>query len=159
MQPSVAASGATGAPNHRDWAPYASHMLRPDPMRWVYFQYRGRLPERYRDWVLHDGTCRTWVLRVFVRSLVQVSPLVVAVFAGLVLVADAPVALAAGSVLLGVLVAVRYTLSYAEESVDFRLVRNGFPPGHGSAVRREKYQETHADEAERYRSRWQSPEV
>ncbi|MEB3369953.1 DUF5313 family protein [Saccharopolyspora mangrovi] len=50
-------------------------MIRPGPLRWVFHQYGGRLPERYRDWVLHDATCRTWVLRVLVRGLLQIAPI------------------------------------------------------------------------------------
>lgn len=127
---------------------------RPNPALWLYYQFRGRLPERYRDWVLHDGTCRTWLLRVVLRSLVQVSPLVVVVFAALTAFGGGSVYIALGSVLLGVLVSVRYALSYAEEGVNYRLARHGFPPQHGTRVRRQNYEAAHADEAEQYRAAW-----
>lgn len=109
---------------------------------------------KYRDWVVHDGTCRTWVLRVLVRALVHVVPLVIVVFAGLVAFGGGSVFLAIGSVLLGTLVSVRYALSYAEESVNYRLARHGFPPDHGSRVRLQMYQTAHAEEAERYQANW-----
>jgi hypothetical protein len=124
---------------------------RPNPVRWLYYQFGGRLPERYRDWVLHDGTCRTWLLRVFVRGLVVVTPIAAGLFTILLLVGHSwP--LATGSVVLGLLVNIRYTLSYSVESVDGRLARHGFPPGHASAVRRQAYEIAHADEAARYRA-------
>lgn len=108
---------------------------RPNPVRWLYYQYGATLPARYREWVLHDATCRTWVLRVIVRGLVQLAP----VMAGLVLmlrgVVGGPWPLVLGSILLGVLVYLRFTLTVAADSVDSRLVRHGYPAGHGTTVR------------------------
>ncbi|GAA4616414.1 DUF5313 family protein [Saccharopolyspora hordei] len=128
---------------------------RPGPVRWLSYQFGGRLPEQYRDWVLHDATCRTWVLRVVVRGLVQVAPLGIVLFAALGLLGGAwPIA--AGALLLGLLVVVRIVLTNSVDSVDARLVRYGFPPGHGSAVRRQR----DADAAARYAAVWrqQPPE-
>jgi uncharacterized protein DUF5313 len=34
----------------------------------------GRLPARYRPWVLHDLTCRTWPLRHLAVLLAQLAP-------------------------------------------------------------------------------------
>ena len=39
---------------------------RPGPVRWFWYALGGRLPARYRPWVLHDLTCRTWPLRLWV---------------------------------------------------------------------------------------------
>ncbi|MEV4646631.1 DUF5313 family protein [Saccharopolyspora sp. NPDC049357] len=123
--------------------------MRPGPARWVAYQYGGRLPERYRDWVLHDATCRTWVLRVLIRGLLQVAPIGVVLFVGLGVLGGAwPIA--AGAVLLGVLVVARIVLTSSVDSVDSRLTRYGFPPGHGSAVRGRR----DAEAAERYRAVW-----
>lgn len=36
---------------------------RPGPLWWIWYAFGGKLPDRYRDWVLHDVTCRTWWLR------------------------------------------------------------------------------------------------
>ncbi|SDC58737.1 DUF5313 family protein [Actinokineospora iranica] len=122
---------------------------RPDPVHWVYFQYGGRLPDRYREWVLHNSTCRTWLARAFVRGMVQVLPILALLFVGLgVFGGSWP--LAAGSVLLGFLVSLRFTLAYAVESVDARLVQHGYPPEYGSAVRKRE----DAAAAARYRDRW-----
>jgi len=123
--------------------------MRPGPARWVAYQYGGRLPERYRDWVLHDATCRTWVLRVLIRGLLQVAPIGVVLFLALGVLGGAwPIA--AGALLLGVLVVARIVLTSSVDSVDSRLTRYGFPPGHGSAVRGRR----DAEAAERYRAVW-----
>jgi hypothetical protein len=123
----------------------------------VYYQYSGRLPGRYRDWVLHDATCRTWLLRVFVRGLVMVAPVVVLLFAGLLWLGHSWL-LAMGSIVLGLLVNLRYSLSYSEESVEGRLVRNGYPAGYAAAVRAKAYETAHAAENERYRAAYRPTE-
>ena len=132
-------------------------MKRPNPALWLYYQYSGRLPARYREWVLHDGTCRTWLLRVFVRGLVMVAPVVAVLFVVLLLVGHSwPLAL--GSIVLGLLVNLRYSLSYSEESVDTRLARQGYPLRYGAVVRRAAYDAAHADEARRYREAYRAGE-
>jgi hypothetical protein len=128
---------------------------RPNPLWWVYYQYNGRLPDRYRDWVVHDVTCRTWLLRVFVRGLVMVAPIVALLF-GILLWLGHSWPLATGSIVLGLLVNLRYSLSYSEESANGRLVRHGFPPGHATEIRAQRYAEAHVAEAERYRAAYRS---
>jgi len=128
-------------------------MTRPNPVRWLFCQFGGRLPDRYRDWVRHDATCRTWLVRKLFRTLIVLAP----VFAVLVVVLGMVSGLwplAAGSVLLGVLVALRISLANAAESVDARLVRYGFPPGHATATRRAATAAADAEAARRYRERW-----
>ncbi|SFM52982.1 hypothetical protein SAMN05421805_101601 [Saccharopolyspora antimicrobica] len=118
----------------------------------MYYQLGGRLPEQYRDWVLHDATCRTWVLRVLVRGLIQIAPLGALLFVALGVLGGAwPIA--AGALLLGLLVVARIVLTNSVDSVNSRLVGYGFPPGHGSAVRRQR----DADAAERYKAVWRQP--
>lgn len=108
---------------------------RPNPILWLYSQYGGRLPARYRDWVLHDATCRTWLLRVVLRALVHLVP-VMAVLAIILRGAlGGPWALVLGSILLGVLVYLRFALTIAADSVDSRLTRYGYPAGHGTTMR------------------------
>ncbi|MEU6270387.1 DUF5313 family protein [Saccharopolyspora shandongensis] len=122
---------------------------RPNPGWWLYYQFGGRLPERYREWVLRDATCKSWVLRVLIRGLLQIAPLGAALFVGFgVLGGSWPIA--GGALLLGVLVVARIVLTSAVDNVDARLVRYGYPPGHGSAVRRQR----DAEAAERYRAVW-----
>ncbi|MBB5159758.1 DUF5313 family protein [Saccharopolyspora phatthalungensis] len=125
---------------------------RPNPARWLYYQYGGKLPDRYREWVLREATCKTWVLRVLVRGLIQVAPLGAVLFMGLGLLGGAwPIA--AGALLLGILVVARIVLTNAVDNVDARLIRYGYPPGHGSAVRRQR----DAEATERYRAVWRQP--
>jgi hypothetical protein len=110
---------------------------RPNPVLWLYYEFGGRLPVSYRDWVLHDTTCRTWLLRVVLRVLVRFAP--VAVVLALVLRGwlGGAWGLVLGSILLGVLVYLRFALTVAADSVDSRLTRYGYPAGHGTAVRQE----------------------
>lgn len=132
-------------------------MKRPNPVRWLCFQYGLRLPADHRDWVLHDATCRTWLLRVFLRTLVQLAPAFAVVLFVLLQIGGAwPVAL--GALLLGILVSLRLTLANAVESVDGRLMRYGFPPGHGTAVRKQANAAAEAEEEKRYKDKWQRPE-
>jgi Family of unknown function (DUF5313) len=51
------------------------HRRRPDPLRWIWYAFGGALGPRYRQWVLHDLTCRTRWQRNSVRAVVQVMPL------------------------------------------------------------------------------------
>lgn len=128
-------------------------MNRPNPVLWVYYQYGGKLPERHRAWVLHDGTCRTWLLRVVLRGFVQAAPFLVLLYVGLGLLGGAW-GIAAAAVLLGVLVGTRIVLTSATDSVDARLAHYGYPPGHGTTVRRRAHDAAQAADAERYRARW-----
>ena len=54
---------------------------RPDPARWLWYSFGGRLPRDYREWVLQDVISRTWLvrhlLRTFLRLLVPLAILFV----------------------------------------------------------------------------------
>lgn len=118
--------------------------VRPGPLRWIWYAYGGRLPDRHREWVLHDITCRTWVLRHFARSLVQISP-------GLLfLLLPGPLWIRAMAVLGGVILALWYSLSYMEHTCEYRLTRHGYPLGTGRAVRDEAKAAQRAKSAARY---------
>ena len=128
-------------------------ITRPNPIQWVGYAFGARLPDRYRDWVLHDATSRTWLVRVLLRTIVWLAPIFAVLLVILVAVGGSwPIAL--GSILLGVLVALRFTVANAMESVDARLVKYGFPPGHASAARRARDAEKHAEEEREYREKW-----
>ena len=106
-------------------------MTRPDPIRWLWYALGGRLGPRYREWVLHDATCRTWRLRHFARIGVQlliVTPLILLLVPG-------PLWVRLLSVLLGWLVALRYGLFIMEGSVEHRVVKAGYPAGEAQRVR------------------------
>lgn len=42
-------------------------LYRPGIAKLLWYCYGGSLPARNHTWVLHDVTCRTWVLRHFAR--------------------------------------------------------------------------------------------
>jgi hypothetical protein len=102
------------------------------------------LPQRYREWALHDATCRTWALRHVSRSLVQVSPGL------LVLLAPGPVWIPAMALLGGVIMALWYSLSYMEYSCEYRLSKYGYPLGTARAKREEAVAGLRAEQAARY---------
>jgi hypothetical protein len=106
--------------------------------------------------VLHDGTCRTWLVRVFVRGFVQVLPVAALLLGGFLLFGPGSWPLAVGAVVLGLLGMLRYVLSYSVESVNSRLSAYGYPPGYGAAVRKERYRAEHADEQARYEAIWRT---
>jgi hypothetical protein len=110
---------------------------RPNPIRWLYYQFGGTLPITYREWVLHDITCRTWFLRVLLRAFVQMAPVMAVLVIFLRGVLGGPWPLVLGSILLGVLVYLRIALTMSVDSADFRLMRYGYPREHGSTVRRQ----------------------
>jgi len=128
---------------------------RPNPLLWLYYEFGGTLPAKYREWVLRDGTCRTWLLRVAVRGLIQILPIIGALLAFLVsLGGNWPLAL--GSCLLGVLVRLRFAMSYAVESVDHKLAKHGYPPEYGTYVRKQRNAAAEEAAAQRYRERWRN---
>ncbi len=130
---------------------------RPNPLLWLAYQFTGRLPARYRDWVLHDGICRTWLLRVFLRGFVQMLPVLAVLFVFFAVVLGGPLLLAFGSILLALLVGFRFVLAYSVESVDHRLAKNGHPPGYGTTMRKARYKAEHTDEDEDYDRVWRTP--
>lgn len=65
--PNVLLSAAVGPfcpiePRSRGAAPTVGcvTIMRPDPLRRLWYAYGGGLAPRYREWVLFDATCRTW---------------------------------------------------------------------------------------------------
>ncbi|WP_425425782.1 MULTISPECIES: DUF5313 domain-containing protein [Amycolatopsis] len=126
---------------------------RPNPVQWVWYALGGRLPERCREWVLHDTTSKTWVLRHAARSTVLVGPLML-----VWLLLPAPLGLRLALVLMAALVGYFYSFVYMEEAAENRLAKHGYPRGTGKRVRRE----AHADEDEaarqRYIARYRTPQ-
>lgn len=50
-------------------------LRRPTFGRFLWYCYGGSLPPENHTWVLHDVTCRTWVLRHFARWTMLIAPL------------------------------------------------------------------------------------
>ena len=98
-------------------------------MRWVWYALGGKLPERCREWVLNDLTCRTWVLRHLARVLVlQPVWLVVLVI---------PVAwdIRWWALALAMSLSVFLSLLFTEDASERRVVRHGYPAGLARAIR------------------------
>src|ERR1700761_8571058 len=95
---------------------------RPGVVRWLLYAYGKRLPARYAQWVLHDLTCRTWLVRLLSRGLAQCLP-------ALALLASPAspgiLAMIVGIVVFGVLF---YSMAFAWEIRDRRLYQHGFVP-------------------------------
>jgi hypothetical protein len=113
---------------------------RPGPMRWLWYAFGGGLPERYHTWVLHDMTCRTWVLRHILRALIQLSiPITLAL---IFIPASMPIrvltVITAGgpSVLL-------MTLNITAMS-EHRLIKAGYRPAIAEEIRSKRSVETQA---------------
>jgi Family of unknown function (DUF5313) len=97
---------------------------RPDSLRWIWYTFGGALGPRYRQWVLHDLTCRTRWERQLARAVVQVMPLAVVVLLALGFGWIAWVGVGCGLVL-----ALIYSIAYFDQAADHRLVKHGYPPG------------------------------
>ena len=123
--------------------------VRPNPWQWLWYAYGGGLPERNREWVLHDVTAPTWVLRHIVRSVVQLAPLIIGIL--LFLPADLGLRVmtdvAAGGP--AVLIMVMMIIPMSEH----RLIKAGYPGGLGEKLRGERSRAKQAARAQRYRDR------
>jgi len=124
---------------------------RPGPLRWIWYAMGGSLGPRYSQWVLHDLTCRGRWTRQIARAVVQVVPLAVVLL----------VALGTGwvtwvGVMCGLVLALIYSAVYFDQSIDYRLVKHGFPSGTARAVLRERDKEEHADRIQRYLETYRS---
>lgn len=113
-------------------------MERPNVVQWVRYAFGGRLPDRYRDWVLHDTTSRNWVGRYVFRILVQTLPWLVAGFLLLTLLTPLPAGLVLGAMALALVTTFYFTVTSADELTETRLVKHGFPAGTGKRVRSER---------------------
>ena len=120
-------------------------IARPDPVRWLWYIFGGRLSPRYREWVLRDNTARTRWLRQAVRGTVQIVPLAV-----LMLVVMPFSWLTGASILLGLLLGLWYSMAYINQSAERRLVKHGYEPGTLALTLHERYLRENADGIARY---------
>jgi hypothetical protein len=109
----------------------ADPVVRPNPLRWIWYALGGGLPERNRGWVLHDTTVGTWWLRHIARSLVQVS-IPIALVMVLMPAGWGLRAAAAGG---GLALSLFYSLAYMPETTENRVVKAGYRAGTATAVR------------------------
>lgn len=127
-----------------------SNVVRPGPLLWLWYAAGGRLPERHREWVLHDVTTRTWPLRQMGRSLVQLVP----VAALLLLVVPGELWVRVVAVLGGALVGMVYAASFVQQTTEQRAMKAGYPPGYAQAVRDRRDTPGKAAAAQRYADRY-----
>jgi hypothetical protein len=132
---------------------------RPNPFQWLWYTFGGRLSQRYREWVLHDVTCRTWFLRHLIRAVVLVMPMLVLMYLVFGVFLDGPGYIVWMSLSLGLIVGVYYALSYAPESADARLDRYGFPAGHATEVRRAAHEDRNREATVRYQQQWRDADA
>jgi hypothetical protein len=107
---------------------------RPGPLRWFWYALGGRLPARYRSWVLYDLTCRTWPLRHLARLLVQLGPPVVL----LVAVLPGPLWIRVMGAVGGAVVGLLYSFVFLYEATEGRAAKAGYPRGTLKEVRDER---------------------
>ncbi len=124
---------------------------RPGPLRWVWYALGGGLPPRYREWVLHDVTARTWWVRQIARALL-VQALPVAVVVGLLIPGSLAIRLMA--VLGGVFVAMIYVVAFLDEAVEHRAMKAGYPRGFARGLRDAATQPERDAAARRYDGRY-----
>ena len=120
-------------------------MTRPNPLLWIWYTLGGKLGPPYREWVLHDTTCRTrWLRQIlsFMDLIVLPTALVLAVL-GVSWIVWAGVGL-------GLLLALGYSLAYINSTAERRLVKHGYEPGILMRALRERDHREHADQIVRY---------
>src|ERR1700738_4372866 len=111
---------------------------RPDPLRWIWYAFGGGLGPRYRQWVLHDLTCRTRWERQLARAVVQVAPLAAGVLLALGFGRIAGVGVGCGLAL-----ALVYSTASFAPAADHRLVKHGYPPGTAQRILGERDKAKH----------------
>ena len=125
---------------------------RPDPVRWLWYAYGGGLSPRYREWVLHDLTCRSWALRHLARAFLQVLPVVVV----LLLVLPGGPAVRFAAVTAGVLLGMLYSGAYLHEITEHRVSKAGYPAGTARQIRERSQEGQRAAQAQRYGRMWRN---
>lgn len=125
---------------------------RPNPARWLWYALGGRLPLRYREWVLRDVTAPTWIWRHAARSSVLLAPLCT-----VWLLLPGPLWIRGLMVVLAVVVGYFYSFVYIEESAEHRLAKHGYPRGTGKQVRLQAKAEVEEEVRQRYIAVYRRP--
>jgi len=130
-------------------------MRTPNPLLWLWYAWGGKIPDRYREWVLHDVTTRHWILRHGMRSIARLLTLAVPTLVIFMLV-HAPLWIALIGIVLGMITGVYYSMSYVWENTDARLGRYGYPSGYAEEVRQSANADERAERQRRYVAAWRS---
>jgi hypothetical protein len=124
-------------------------MTRPGPLLWLRYAFVGSLPARYSEWVLHDVTTGTWLVRYLVRVLVLlVVPETLVVLAvpasGSIRALTAFVTGACVVLLMSIL---------AGDSIERIVQRAGYPWGTAQRLREQRSEREQRNRAAAYRER------
>jgi hypothetical protein len=119
---------------------------RPGPFHWLLYALGRGLPPEYHEWVLHDVTTRTWVLRHLLRAAVQLAPVAVLLY---LLMPGSPW-VRAGAVLGGLLLGFFYSLAYMYETTENRAMKAGYARGTAREVRDRRTAVVRDEQARRY---------
>ena len=117
---------------------------RPNPLRWLWYAWGGRLPDRHREWVLYDLTCYTWVVRHFARAATQHSVWL------LLLLLPIPWQLRVYMAGLAVFVGMMFSAMFIEDASERRVVQHGYPEWLARRIREEAAPRDRADVAALY---------
>jgi len=128
-------------------------LRRPGPARWLLYAFGRGLPPEYREWVLHDVTTRTWVLRHLVRTTVQLLPVAVLLYA----LIPGPAWIRALAVLGGLLLGFFYSVAYMYETTENRVMKAGYPRGTAGKIRDTRSAVPREEQARRYNERYRNP--
>jgi uncharacterized protein DUF5313 len=127
---------------------------RPNAMLWLWYAFGGKLPDRYREWVLHDATVPTWLVRHVIRRLMFMLPILVLLFVFFVVIFDYDTTIVLLALALGIYAGVYYSLIFSTHSVDSRVTRHGYPDEYASQVRKALKEAENQAKSSRYESRW-----
>ena len=124
-------------------------MTRPGPLQWLRYAFLGSLPPRFSEWVLHDVTAGTWLLRHLARVLVLLAvPELV-----LVLVVPASASVRALTAFVTGACVVLLMAILAGDAVERIAQRAGHPWGTAQRLREERGVATQRRQAAAYRAR------
>lgn len=125
---------------------------RPGPGRWLLYALGKGLPPEYREWVLHDLTTRTWVLRHLLRTAVQLLPFAVLLY---LFVPGSP-SIRAAAVAGGLALGFFYSLAYMYETTEGRVIKAGYSGGTAGEIRDRRGAGGREEEARRYAERYRN---
>jgi hypothetical protein len=123
--------------------------VRPTLLQWLRYAVTGSAPPHLSEWVLHDVTARTWLLRHTLRFFLYLAPLIVVAM----LVLPAPWPLRIGCVLIGVLGSVALSFGYTVEGAERRAEKAGYAYGTAQKIRDERGERKQRETAARLRAK------
>jgi hypothetical protein len=122
---------------------------RPGLFRWLIYAFGGHLPPEYAEWVRHDTTCSTWLLRHLARVLVVIAAPVAAIMLWL----PASVGVRALTAFTCAACAVLLTSILSNDMTERRLEAAGYDWGTGARLRSARATDTQRRANQRRRER------